>query len=58
MRRYWINQASTLQPYHKLHGKKVLANEYEVKNKKICTCYFYNGDIISQKIHTFVLELD
>jgi hypothetical protein len=43
--RMWINQPSTLQPLHKLHGTNVLAipegNGYVI--------YFLSGDTISMQ---------
>jgi hypothetical protein len=33
IKRMWINQPSTLQPFHKLHGQRVLA-EYETSEDK------------------------
>jgi hypothetical protein len=40
----WVNQPSTLQPLHKLHGTNVLAvaegNDWRI--------YFLNGAVVSQ----------
>ena len=47
--RKWIDQPSTLQPYHKLHGMEVL---YDPDEKRI---YFTSGNIISQQIDPSVL---
>jgi hypothetical protein len=45
--RMWINQPSTLQPYHYLDGQRVLAvHEYDATYR----VYFLTGDIVSQQI--------
>jgi hypothetical protein len=44
MKRMWINQPSTLQPFHRLHGTNVLLDE---KNE---TIYFLSGNVISMMI--------
>ena len=46
MKRRWVNQPSTTQPYHHLHGTNVLA----VWTASECTIYFLVGDTISQVI--------
>ena len=44
--RMWVNQPSTLQPLHHLHGTNVLAvHEYEHTYR----IYFLSGDVISQQ---------
>jgi hypothetical protein len=45
--RMWINQPSNLQPLHKLHGTKVLAN---ITNLDSTVIYFIDGDTISMTI--------
>ncbi len=50
MYRYWINQPSTLQPLHKLHGTNVLGI---LERDGIMRIYFTarnerSGDIINQ----------
>jgi hypothetical protein len=59
LERYWINQPSTLQPHHKMHGKNVLARLGVTINRKlknqnplITTVYFVDGDTISADIFT------
>lgn len=53
MKRMWINQPSTLQTFHKLHGTCVLATpEYDGKHR----IYFLGGDVISQQVYTDVLS--
>lgn len=42
--RKWINQPSTLQQLHKLHGSRVL---YDSSNNEI---YFTEGDVICQRM--------
>jgi hypothetical protein len=44
--RMWINQPSTLQPLHKLHGTNVLACEVR---PGICRVWFLSGDTISME---------
>ena len=53
MERMWINQPSSLQPYHKYHGTNVLAN---AKTSKYCTAYFLQGDEISIWIESSALS--
>jgi hypothetical protein len=48
--RYWINQPSTLQPHHKLHGTNVLVDTTDY------TCYFLEGAIISMLIDPLCLS--
>jgi hypothetical protein len=45
--RMWINQPSTLQLHHKLHGTHVLAC---LINGEVEQVYFLDGEIVSQKI--------
>lgn len=46
--RKWINQPSTLQPHHDLHGTNVLAlHEYD----DTWMIYFLSGNIVNQQIH-------
>ena len=53
MERMWINQPSTLQPYHNLHGVRVLAiHEYD----STWQIYFLSGDVISQQIDRLALS--
>lgn len=44
MKRMWINQPSTLQPYHHHHGENVLA---DVDNEIV---YFLHGAVISMRV--------
>jgi hypothetical protein len=48
--RKWVNQPSTLQQYHKLHGKRVLFDPNEE------VIYFTEGDVISQQIDPLALS--
>ena len=48
--RKWVNQPSVYQPYHHLHGSKVL---YDSSNQVI---YHLDGPIISQPIDPLVLS--
>ncbi len=53
-KRMWINQPSTLQPYHGLHGTNVLAI-YEYGD--CWRIYFLSGDIENQQIVGSALSL-
>lgn len=46
MIRMWINQPSTLQPHHDLHGENVLA----IRNSDLWRVYFLKGDVISMNL--------
>jgi len=48
--RKFFNQPSTLQPYHKYHGQKVL---FDSKNEVV---YFTEGDIISMQVDPLALS--
>jgi len=54
LQRYWINQPSTLQPDHNLHGRKVLANK-DTK-LKFTDVYFIDGPVIRQFVNTSSLS--
>lgn len=45
VKRMWINQPSTLQPLHHLHGTNVLA---EIEYGDTLRIYFLSGDVVSQ----------
>ncbi len=47
LRRAWINQPSTQQPLHHLHGVNVLASS-DIRDGT-CIIYFLGGDVISQE---------
>jgi hypothetical protein len=49
-RRAWINQPSTAQDAHALHGTRVLAEPYTVEGYSIV--YFLSGPIVSQILHS------
>jgi hypothetical protein len=51
--RKWVNQPSTLQPYHALHGTNVLAVHERDGTDRI---YFLSGDVISQEIDPMALS--
>lgn len=53
MRRMWINQPSTLQPLHRMHGVNVLAVE---EYKGTMRVYFLSGDVVSQQVFTRCLS--
>lgn len=46
IKRMWINQPSTSQPLHHLHGTNVLAH-FET-SLTTCRIYFLDGSVISQ----------
>lgn len=47
LRRAWINQPSTLQPLHALHGTLVLAHpDTDAVNR----VYFLEGDVLSMQV--------
>jgi hypothetical protein len=46
MKRMWINQPSTLQPLHSLHGTCVLAAPTS-DSFEATTVYFLSGDVVS-----------
>ena len=53
VRRCWINQPSTLQPLHHLHGVRVLATpDY---GDSYCV-YFVEGDVISASVPGLALS--
>lgn len=51
MKRFWINQPSTLQPLHKYHGNNVLAEN--INSERV---YFTSGNIISMEVPDNVLS--
>lgn len=53
IKRMWINQPSTLQPHHALHGTNVLAqHEYD----DTIRIYFLSGDKVSQQVSKLALS--
>lgn len=44
IKRMWVNQPSSLQPYHKYNGVNVLADEEDE------TVYFLSGKVISMRV--------
>lgn len=55
MNRYWINQPSTSQPDHELHGTLVLANP-DLESGPVCDVYHTKGDVISQRVFKLSLS--
>lgn len=52
--RVWVNQPSTLQTYHKLHGQRFLAvHEYD----DTFSIYYLSGEMWSQQITRAALSL-
>lgn len=49
LERMWINQPSSLQPLHKLHGTNVIADLEEELHSNAITIYFLAGSVISQR---------
>lgn len=59
MRRMWINQPSTLQPDHALHGRLVLCdpearpwfeNNPPKGDERRVTVFFTDGDVVNQNV--------
>lgn len=55
MKRAWINQPSTLQPLHRLHGTQVIA--YVEKYHLVSRVWFLSGTVISMNVPTIVLSM-
>lgn len=53
MKRMWINQPSTLQGLHGLHGVNVLATPESVTSSRV---YFLSGSVISAVIPNSALS--
>jgi hypothetical protein len=51
--RKWINQPSKDQPYHNLHGTRVLAT---AETATVARIYFLEGAVISQQISWLALS--
>jgi len=49
MNRYWINQPSTLQPDHKYHGRRVLADTSD-EDGDYCRCWFADGPVVNMRV--------
>lgn len=47
LERMWVNQPSTLQPRHELHGTNVLAHREYGDTWRM---YFLSGDVISSQV--------
>jgi len=58
MKRMWINQPSTLQPHHALHGTNVLMVEPpdDEERTDIREVYFLSGPVHSQKMSILALS--
>ena len=56
LKRYWINQPSTLQPDHHCHGLNVLA-DIDTAYNGICYCYPASGHWHSFKVSVSSLSL-
>lgn len=55
LKRMWINQPSTSQPHHKLHGTNVLAGK-SVYGEGFAEIFFLSGPVISMEISTLALS--
>lgn len=53
VRRMWVNQPSTRQSHHHLHGERVLAVREHGDTYLI---YFLHGDVVSQQIPASALS--
>lgn len=54
--RYWVNQPSSLQPDHSMHGACVLAGESDDLSPGIRLAYFAFGPVISARLHVASLS--
>ena len=54
--RAWVNQPSTLQPYHKLHGRRGIAVPCSY-DERLARLYFVDGSVESTMINTLALEI-
>lgn len=54
IRRMWVNQPSTAQPLHALHGVNVLA--HREPNSEMWRIYFLSGDVVSQQCNPLALS--
>lgn len=54
LERMWINQPSTLQQHHNLHGRNVLA--VWGKGVKFVRIYFTTGPVVSMEIERICLS--
>jgi hypothetical protein len=54
IKRMWINQPSTSQEFHHMHGTKVLAIR---ESPVMMRVYFLDGDVISQHMPTKALSM-
>lgn len=55
--RAWINSPSSLQPYHKYHGKVGIAiNKYKDGVYQETVIYFTEGSSLSMRINPLYLE--
>ena len=52
--RMWINQPSTLQPHHALHGKCVMATREYGDTYRV---YFLSGEVVSQQLPESALSI-
>jgi hypothetical protein len=56
MKRMWINQPSTHQPWHHLDGQHVLVDDAD-NDGTYCTVYYLEGPVISQRMPVLALSL-
>ncbi len=49
LKRCWIDQPSILQPFHLLHGKRVLA-VFSQSDEQSVVVYFTSGNVVSQEV--------
>lgn len=54
-KRMWIDQPSTLQPLHALHGTNVLAIP-ELDDANMMRIYFLSGPVISSRVPRLCLS--
>lgn len=56
MTRMWINQPSTLQPWHYMHGDNVLVEMGGKNPTAMVTVYFTKGEVVSMLVHRNALS--
>ena len=55
LKRYWIDQPSTLQPLHHMNGTNVIVDDSELQNVT-CTVAPVSGDTITMQVPRIVLS--
>ena len=50
IKRMWVNQPSTLQPYHQFHGRRVLADLSDKTFEHSVSVYWLEGPVENQQM--------